>query len=66
MQALFDVIAALLSGLAALAFAQFGVSLHGKPDARPRSPEVRRTVPDQRARASCDQHPPVIRIARRA
>ena len=54
MQALFDFIAGLLSAFAALAFAQFGVSVHGKPEARPNPPEVRRTLPQvQSARMSC-------------
>jgi hypothetical protein len=55
MQALFDFIAGLLAALAALAFAQFGVSVHGKPETRSNPPEVRRTSPAaQSARMSCD------------
>ena len=54
MQALFDFIAALLCTLAALAFAQFGVSVHGKPESRTNLPEVRRTLPPvQSARLVC-------------
>jgi len=54
MQALFDFIAGLLCTLAALAFAQFGVSVHGKSEARFNPPEVRRTLPAmQSAHASC-------------
>ena len=54
MQALFDFIAGLLSAFAALAFAQFGVSVHAKPEARSDPPEVRRTLPPvQSARLSC-------------
>jgi hypothetical protein len=56
MQALFDFIAGLLCAFAALAFAQFGVSVHGKPEARPAPQEVRRTLPPvQSARMSCAQ-----------
>lgn len=55
MQALFDFIAGLLAALAALAFAQFGVSVHGKPHARPRPTEVHRIIPvAQSTRAPCD------------
>lgn len=55
MQALFDFIAGLLTALAALAFAQFGVSVHGKPEARPHSQEVRRILPvAQRTHTPCD------------
>jgi len=54
MQALFDFITGLLSALAVLAFAQFGVSVHGKPEARANRPEVRRTLPAvQSAHMSC-------------
>jgi hypothetical protein len=54
MQALFDFIAGLLCTLAALAFAQFGVSVHGKSEARSNPPEVRRILPAaQDARMSC-------------
>jgi hypothetical protein len=54
MQALFDFIAGLLCALAALAFAQFGVSVHGKPETRSDPPEVRRTLPAvQSTRMSC-------------
>jgi hypothetical protein len=44
MQALFEIVAGLLCALAALAFAQFGVSLHGNPDAKSHPPEVHRTA----------------------
>jgi hypothetical protein len=70
MQALFNFIAGMLSALAALAFAQFGVSVHGKPEARSNTPEVRRTLPAvQNARltcgaASCDA--PATRALRKA
>ncbi len=54
MQALFDFIAGLLTTLAALAFAQFGVSVHGKPEARSNPPEVHRTLPAvESAHMSC-------------
>ena len=54
MQALFDFIAGLLAAFAALAFAQFGVSVHGKHEARANPPEVRRTLPAvQTTRMSC-------------
>lgn len=69
MQALFDFIAGLLSAFAALAFAQFGVSVHGKPQARPNPPEVRRTLtPEQSARMSCrvDCGAPATRAVRKA
>jgi hypothetical protein len=45
MQAFFDFITGLICALAALAFAQFGVSVHGKAQARSNPPEVRRTLP---------------------
>ena len=54
MQALFDFFAGLLCALAALAFAQFGVSVHGKSEARSNPPEVRRTLPAvQNTHMSC-------------
>jgi hypothetical protein len=54
MQALFDFIAGLLAAFAALAFAQFGVSVHGKTEARSNPPEVHRTLPAvQSARMTC-------------
>jgi hypothetical protein len=56
MQALFDFIAGLLASLAALAFAQFGVSVHGRPEARQAPPEVHRTLPAvQSARMTCSR-----------
>jgi hypothetical protein len=54
MQALFDFITGLICALAALAFAQFGVSVHGKSEARSTPPEVRRTLPAvQNTHMSC-------------
>jgi hypothetical protein len=49
MQALFNLIAGLLSALAALAFAQFGVSLHGTCKAHSKPAEIHRTVHPGRA-----------------
>jgi hypothetical protein len=54
MQAFFDFITGLICALAALAFAQFGVSVHGKSEARSNPPQVRRTLPAaQDAHMSC-------------
>jgi hypothetical protein len=54
MQALFDFITGLLTALAALAFAQFGVSVHGKAEAKSNPPEVHRTLPAvESAHLSC-------------
>lgn len=67
MQALFELVTGFLTALAALAFAQFGVALHGEAPRHAKVPEVRRTVhpADQRAEA-CPRTVVVTRTTHRA
>lgn len=66
MQALLDLVAGFLTGLAALAFSQFGVSLHAKTEAKPAQPEIHRTAAtDQTVRRTSDSPAPAaVRVAR--
>jgi hypothetical protein len=67
MQALFELVTGFLAALAALAFAQFGVALHGEAHRHAQVPEVRRTVHPTSQHAEAASRPVVYaRTARRA
>ena len=67
MQALFELVTGFLTALAALAFAQFGVALHGEAPRHAQVPEVRRVDHPCNQRAEADtRHVALARTPHRA
>jgi hypothetical protein len=67
MQALFELVTGFLTALAALAFAQFGVALHGEAPRHAQVPEVHRVAHRCTQHAEADtRHIAVARTPHRA